>query len=62
MSSKFSDAFNALDSIAETVLADYDKGNLNRVGIKKCCHIKDSETEYNFLYKKRVSANLINQL
>ena len=62
MSSKFNDAFKALDNIADAVLMDYDQGNLNRDGIKKCCHITDSETEYNFLYRKRVSVAFINRL
>ena len=59
MSSKFSDAFTALANIEHALLRDYDKGNLNRNGIKRCCQIKDTETEYNFLFKKRVSAIVI---
>ncbi|KAI0211084.1 VWFA and cache domain-containing protein 1 [Lamellibrachia satsuma] len=54
MSSKFSDAFKALGNIEHALLRDYDKRNFNRNGINRCCQIKDTETEYNFLFKKQV--------
>ena len=59
MSSKFSDAFKALANIEHALLRDYDKRNFNRNGINRCCQIKDTETEYNFLFKKQVSENVI---